>query len=304
MIDVIIVNWNAGALLKACLSSIVQSDNLAFVDQIIVVDNASTDGSPAIAEAFDRVNLIQSNENLGFGKACNLGAKQGKAPYILLLNPDARLASGNLAALCDLMASVEHQRTGICGIQLRDEQLQISRSCTRLPNAKHFFMHALGLDRLWPRQGFFMQDWDHAESRYVDHVIGAYMLIRRDLFEALDGFDERFFLYFEDLDLSQRAKNLGWQTYYWAQISAFHQGGGTSKQIKSKRLFYVLASRLQYAKKHFSKLGYIINLVAILALEPVSRIAYGMAKLSWHEVQQTLQAYAMLYRSLRRKPIN
>src|SRR5660398_194498 len=110
-------------------------------------------------------------------------------------------------------------------------------SCARFPCVSGFLAHAVGLDRSFPRLGHFMAEWDHLANRQVDHVIGAFFLVRRGLFEQLQGFDERFFVYFEDVDFSCRAKQSGWKSYYLADTQAFHAGGGTSNQVKAQRSF-------------------------------------------------------------------
>ena len=97
-----------------------------------------------------------------------------------------------------------------------------------------------------------MREWNHEESREVDQVMGAFFLVRQKLFEEWGGFDERFFVYLEDVDFSSRARRVGWRSFYMAGVKAYHKGGGTSEQIKSTRLFYSLRSRILYSYKHFS----------------------------------------------------
>ena len=121
------------------------------------------------------------------------------------------------------------------------------------PRQDLLFHQMLGLDRLWPHRfpSHFMTDWDYRENREVDQVSGAFFLVRRKVFEELNGFDERFFMYFEDLDFAYRAKQAGWRSFYLADAQAVHFGGGASYQVKGKRLYYVLNSRALYVAKHF-----------------------------------------------------
>lgn len=296
-IDVIIVNWNAGEQLQTCLDSTrSQNENLGL--ELFVIDNASTDGSDAFAEQFSGVSLVRTGANLGFGKACNIGAHLGKDEYLLFLNPDAALFPDTLSKVVAFMQDPANTRVGICGVQLNDETGQVARSCTRFPNALGFFAHALGLVRFFPRLGHFMTEWPHDQTREVDHVIGAFFLVRRSLFEKLGGFDERFFVYLEDLDFSYRAHQAGWKTVYLADAQAFHAGGGTSNQVKARRLFYSLRSRLLYAFKHFSFIGAWLVLLSTLLLEPISRTGYALVRGSWPAVKETWSGYAMLYRWL------
>lgn len=297
MISVVVVNWNAGPYLFACIDSIAKH-SLSLVKKIIVVDNGSTDGSMAAIECQSKIKVILANDNLGFGKACNLGATHADSEFILFLNPDAALFPGTLTKTLEYMQDPTNTRVGICGVQLLDESGHISRSCARFPSALGLVSHALGLQRIIPRLGHFMTEWDHAQTRRVDHVIGAFFMVRRQLFNDLDGFDERFFVYLEDLDFSLRARKLGWSSVYFADAQAFHAGGGTSKQIKARRLFYSLRSRLLYAFKHFNSFGATAVLIATLLVEPLSRSALAFVRHSWPALKQTWVAYIMLFRYL------
>lgn len=145
-----------------------------------------------------------------------------------------------------------------------------------------------------------MTEDEHLVTQQVDHVIGAFYLVRRSVFEALLGFDERFFLYLEDLDFSLRARKAGWRTVYCAETWAFHEGGGSSKQIKARRLFYALRSRLVYAFKHFPFSGAFAVLLATVFVEPWTRTAYALVCLSWPNFKETWSAYGQLFRWLPR----
>jgi GT2 family glycosyltransferase len=132
----------------------------------------------------------------------------------------------------------------------------------------------------------------------VDQVMGAFFLVRRSLFEDLKGFDERFFVYYEEVDFARRASTLGWSSFYLAQAQAFHSGGGTSRQVKAKRLFYFLRSGILYAFKHFSPIAASLVLFVTLLLEPLSRTALAVVRRSWSSLPETWSAYLMLYRWL------
>jgi GT2 family glycosyltransferase len=292
-VDVVIVNWNAGSQLLECVDSVIQYGQ-PFIGRIIVVDNASTDGSERAIEGLPNVTLIRMSSNLGFGKACNLGAAQANADFLLFLNPDARLFADTLTGVSAFMLRPENAKVGICGVQLIDEQGHIARSCARFPSASGLVVHALGLDRIIPKWGHFMSEWDHAKTRQVDHVIGAFFFLRRSVFDALHGFDEIFFVYLEDLDVSYRAKQLGWSSVYFAEVQAFHAGGGTSRQVKAKRLFYSLRSRILYAFKHFNLFAATAVLLATLFIEPLSRTALAIVRGSWTTLKETWTAYSML----------
>jgi len=297
MISVIIVNWNAGRQLANCIKSVLKSSK-GLIQKIVVVDNGSTDDSLERVCAFDGLEIIRAEENLGFGRACNLGALYCSSEYILLLNPDTEVYERTFDDLKTYLSSSKPQTVGIVGIQLVNETGHIARSCTRFPGPAAFVAGALGVDRVFPKLGHFMSEWPHDESRIVDHVIGAFYLVRRDVFNALGGFDERFFLYLEDLDLSLRAKKAGWDTVFLANIQAFHAGGGTSRQIKARRLFYATRSKLQYAFKHFSLIGALMVLLATLLLELPVRTAHAAARGSGAALGETWSAWGMLLRWL------
>ena len=129
-------------------------------------------------------------------------------------------------------------------------------------------------------------------------LIGAFYLVHRELFDKLGGFDERFFVYLEDLDFSLRARQAGYASYYLASASAFHKGGGTSENINARRLFYSLRSRVLYAYKHFSFVSATVVLLGTLFVEPLSRLVLAMVRRSGSSMMETLSAYGQLWRAL------
>ena len=300
MITVIVVNWNAGKQLSTCIESII-GYGAGLVRQIVVVDNGSEDGSDASIENLVPVTLIRTGANLGFGRACNMGAGQAQSKYLLFLNPDAALYADTLPKVLAYMQDPAQARVGICGVQLLDERGHVARSCARFPSAAGFIAHAAGLTRIISGLGYFMHEWDHRQTRRVDHVIGAFFLVRRELFVDLHGFDERFFVYLEDLDFSFRAHRAGWCTVFLAEAQAFHAGGGTSQQVKARRLFYSLRSRMLYAFKHFSRPGAVGVLLTTLLVEPVSRSLLALLRRSMTNLKETWLAYGLLWRWLAKR---
>ncbi|SDO28837.1 glycosyltransferase family 2 protein [Vreelandella arcis] len=294
MISIVVVNWNSGSQLKSCVESI-KNFNSGLVDKTIVVDNGSIDGSEKFVDEEKNVVLIRTGDNLGFGKACNIGAENSNSDYLLFLNPDAALFDGTLTKVTDFMQKSSNQSVGICGVQLLDENGKISRSCSRFPAVSRFLAHAVGLDIFIPRLGHSMAEWDHSFDRPVDQVIGAFFFVRRGLFETLQGFDERFFVYFEEVDFSYRAYCAGWRSFYLADASASHAGGGTSNQVKAKRLFYSLRSRLLYGFKHFSFPSSLVLLAITTLLEPLTRSASSLAKLSFTGFKESITGSLMLW---------
>lgn len=300
MLSIVIVNWNAGHQLRDCISSIRDLHGNVHT-RIVVVDNASSDDSLNGIEFLGiPVTIIRNGSNLGFAAACNQGAVIATTPYLLFLNPDTRLYENSLDTPLSFMANPDNAKIGICGIQLINESGQVDRSCARFPTLLIFLLQSVGLNKLPGLRRFSLHrtDWDHATTQTVDHVIGAFLLVRRALFEQLQGFDERFFVYLEDLDFSRRAHLNGWQSVYLTKAQAFHAGGGTSKQVKAARLFYSIRSRLLYGFKHFSPAAAWAVLAVTILLEPISRITFAVARASWRDAFYTFQGYRMLLQAL------
>ena len=298
--DIILVNWNAGKQLADAIDSILCHHH-GWVGRIIVVDNASTDGSIELAESRAASSplemvVIRNTENLGFAAACNLGAERANHDFLLFLNPDACLYPDSLPKAMEFFSRPGNADVGIVGIQLLDEDGRVARSCARFPTAAIFLAQATGLNRLGrlASMNTHMSDWAHDSTREVDHVIGAFYLIRKPLFDSLNGFDERFFVYLEDLDLSLRARQAGYRSVYLADAQAFHAGGGTSRQIKATRLFYSLRSRLLYGFKHFSPWQAWLLVWVTFLLEPISRSVFAWRNKGRIGVANTWNAYAML----------
>lgn len=297
--DIVIVNWNSGSMLRECIESVINHRN--GVGRIVVVDNGSSDASANLPDALaSACDIVLANKNLGFAKACNLGASRCASPYVLFLNPDARLIEPSVARVIAFMESSEGARYGICGIKLLGRHGEVERHCANFTDASTYVGQALGVAGRFPRlfTPHFMRDFDHGHSRPVDQVIGAFFFVRRSLFDALGGFDERYFVYFEEVDFALRARKAGHDTYYLADVTAYHYGGGTSEKVKAKRLFYSLRSRLQYARQHFSMPGFVTTAMVTLMLEPISRLAQAGGRGSMADVGNVLQAYLLLARNL------
>jgi hypothetical protein len=301
-VDIVIVNWNAGEQLRACLGSIAAMNREGYeLLRVVVVDNASSDGSAEGLRGFGiPLLVIRNDRNRGFGAACNQGAGGSTADYLLFLNPDTRVYSQTLGKSVALMEAAENRAVAISSVQLIDDDGNVARCCSRFPRARTFVAQALGLDRMFPRRfpGHFYREWDHKSSREVDQVIGAYFLIRRPVFQALNGFDERFFVYFEDVDLSLRARQAGGISFFLAGAQAYHKGRGTSEQARGRRLFYSLRSRLLYGCKHFHPAAAAGLFATTLLLEPFSRAVFAGLRGALGEIPEILQGYGLLFAGL------
>jgi hypothetical protein len=268
-VDVVIVNWNSGSHLCECLVALDRSTNPNALN-VIIVDNASTDGSATgLRTEQIRCDLLSNRENYGFAIACNQGAKRGSAPFILFLNPDVRVKPDAVIGAARYLNNPAHSGVGIVGIQLLDRDGHVQRCCARAPTAVTLLLRAMFLDRLCPAlvPPHFLIGWDHGDTRPVDQVMGAFLMIRRPLFEKLGGFDERFFLYYEDVDLCLAARQAGSTVVHYAAAQAYHVGGGSTGAVKDRRLFHLANSQVEYAAKHHGRLTAMVLMVLILCVE-------------------------------------
>lgn len=299
-VHIVVVNWNAGDLLRRCVESVARWSGPELA-KLVVVDNGSTDGSADLPlPDLRKFEVRKLGYNAGFAAGCNIGARDAQAGYLLFLNPDTEFREPVLSCLVTFMESADAADVGICGIRLVDEQGQAQRSCSRLPDWHDLVAQALGLPQIFPRLSppIMMTDFDHLTDRNVGQVIGAFFFVRHDLFRSLGGFDEDYFVYFEDLDFAFRAAQRGFKSRYVAGPCAYHKGGGTSDQVRAHRLFYSLRSRILYAYKHFSRQRARIVAITTLLVEPLTRLARGLLRRSVDEIRATLSGFKMLFGDL------
>jgi len=299
-LDIIIINWNSATQLQRCVDSILSS-TINLPGKVIIVDNRSTDGSLKNLNGVQGIHILQSRENLGFGGGCNLGFIQSQAKFLLFLNPDIQFLPNSLSNLVDFLNSPAlSPETGVFGVQLQNPDGSIQKNVARFPRFKELFPRMAGLDRLFPRifKPHYVKDMDYSKNLLVDQVPGAFFLVRRSCFEQLGGFDEHFFLYYEDVDFSYRARQAGWNTQYLADVKVIHSGGGTTESIKDRRLFYSLRSRVLYAGKHYGRWQALAVIFAALTIELLSRCARSVLHLSLGELTATLKGFGLFMRSL------
>ncbi|MEO8568808.1 MAG: glycosyltransferase family 2 protein [Ginsengibacter sp.] len=297
MIDIVIVNWNSGDYIFKCLQSVFSKPNEKIISKVFIIDNCSCDQSLEKISWHKKLVIIKNTENKGFSKACNQGFKLCTSPYILLLNPDTQLFDSTLPDCISFMDT--HPNIDILGCQLLDDKMNVSLSCARFPTPLRFFYDAAGLSKIAPRiftPALLMADWDHKTNRYVDQVMGAFMFMHNSIFEKLGYFDERFFVYCEELDFSKRLAEYGGKSYFNSNISALHSGQGTTHSVKAFRLFLNLRSKLQYCKKHFNYAGYGFVWFCICIIEPFTRTFFLLLKGNFKEAKQTIKGYKLLIR--------
>jgi N-acetylglucosaminyl-diphospho-decaprenol L-rhamnosyltransferase len=255
-VSILVVSYNTKELTLACLESIRRTAG-DVAHEVLVVDNASQDGSAAaIARGFPEVTCIELQENTGFARANNLAAQRARGRWLLLLNPDTLVLEGSLASLLAFAAA--HPETRIFGGRtLFPDGTLNPTSCWRAPNAWSMFCLGSGLASLLRRHPWFdpesMGAWARDSEREVDIVSGCLLLIRRDLWESLGGFDEGFFMYGEDFDLCLRARRAGERCRISPRAVVIHYGGA-SERIRSQKMVSLFRTRARLYGKHASPL--------------------------------------------------
>ena len=244
----VIVSHNTRDLLQRCLTDLQAQD--AVLQQTIVVDNDSTDGSIELMhDEFPGVEVIEFGQNFGFGRANNAAFARCRCEYILLLNSDAFLAPG---ALAQLVAAVErHPQAGAVAPRLHNPDGSLQRSAWPFPTAWRLALEAVGLHIPLRRMGVLedLGTWAHDNERAVDFLSGACLLLRADALAEVGGFDEAFWLYAEEADLQQRLAARGWEAVLVPGAHATHVGGGSSRAA-DVRLQHFYAGQRRFLKKH------------------------------------------------------
>jgi len=280
-VSVIIVNYNTCALLHACLQHLM---DLAEADEIIVVDNASCDGSaPMVREQFPTVTLIEQNENRGLAAASNRGVRAAQYELILHLGSDAFPDPGAITGMARYMQA--HPDVGIATAQLRLRNGQLDMDAHRgFPTPWASFTHFSGLDKLFPRSRWFNRyflghlplDVPHE----IDLCISHFMFVRKSLFEEIGGWDEDFFLYGEDVDLCYRAKAAGYKVMYLPQFTALHYKGASigvrqqsadiatasAETRRNAAIWSTAAMRLFYQKHLCDRYPWVVNVSVLTAI--------------------------------------
>ncbi len=254
-VSIIIVNYNVKEFLASCLQSVNKAT--AHLDaEIFVVDNDSSDGSiPFLKEKFDDIIYIENTENVGFGKANNQAIKQAQGKYTLLLNPDTLLQEDTLETLIYYMDA--HERCGACGCKILNPDGTFAPESRRsIPTLSAAVYKAIGLTTLFPKNKYFgayYQGWkDEDEGGKVPVLSGSFMFFRTDVLKQAKGFDERFFMYGEDIDLCYRVTEMGWEIHYVPQTSILHYKGESTKknELAYNRVFN--EAIYKFFEKHFT----------------------------------------------------
>lgn len=275
-LTIIIVSFEAKEFLATCLTT-VQEACKGLDAQIVVVDNASLDGSvQMMREKFPWAKCVVLDKNIGFAAANNKAIAQARSPYILLLNPDTEVQPDTVKTMLSFMETHPDAGVATCRVNLSDGS--IDPSCHRgFPTPWAAFCYFLGLESLFAKSTLFGQyhltylPFDTVHE--IDSPSGAFYLVRRSVLDQVGLFDERFFLYAEELDLSMRIKHAGWKIYYTPITSIVHYKGQTGRNStdphirrQANRAFY--ETMLQFYNKHYqTRYPWLVSLLVWLAVK-------------------------------------
>ena len=253
-VSIIIVNYNTKQLVADCLATVFEkTKDVAY--EVIVVDNASTDGSEEyITKRFPNIKWINSGENLGFGRANNLGAKYASGKYLFLLNSDTLLLNNAIRIFFDYAESHQHEKIGTLGSWLLDKDEKPNNSFGFFPCAKNEICYLLGKYQLPSLK-------DIIEEKEVDYITGADLFIEKRFFEGLDGFDKNIFMYYEETDLQYRLARRGLSRKIIPGPRIIHLEGGSfeNKGLSLNRFLMAQTSYNYYLYKHYNCLKYVFN---------------------------------------------
>jgi GT2 family glycosyltransferase len=238
--------------------------------EIIVVDNASQDGSPeAVENEFPHANVLRNKTNLGFAKANNLGIAQSRGRYLFLINSDIKVLPGCISIMVDYMDT--HPAIGMLGPKVLNSDLTLQPSCRRFPNYWNLLGRALGLDSIFPRITFY----PHDAIRRVEVLSGCFWMVRKEALKQVGPLDENFFMYAEDVDWCKRFAQAGWQAVYFPDARVIHHGGASSAHEPVRFYLEMQRANLQYWKKHHSRPAQ-FGFLLISSLRHAIRIFHGM----------------------------
>ena len=254
-LSVIIISYNVQYFLEQCILSIkAASQNIK--TEIIVVDNNSSDAScKLISKKYPEIILIQNKENVGFSKANNQGVKIAKGDYVLILNPDTVVAEDTFTKILNFAKSKHN--LGVLGVKLIDGSGNFLPECKRgIPTPSVSFNKLFGISSKQTGK-YYATHLNENETGIVAVLVGAFMFLKKSVYKEVNGFDESYFMYGEDIDLSYKILNCGYQNYYYANTQVIHyKGESTEKDVINLKYFHN-AMKIFY-KKHFKLIRYMI----------------------------------------------
>ncbi|MBM3474304.1 MAG: glycosyltransferase family 2 protein [Armatimonadetes bacterium] len=253
VLSICILNWNTREYLRACLQSI-RDTRGDLEPEVIVVDNASSDGSAEmVREEFPEVALIANAQNLKYARGNNQALEQATGTFRLLLNPDVVIQPGALAEL--LAAMDRHPRAGAVAPRLMNPDGSPQSSCRSFPHPAAILYEAIGLSKLFPRSRRFaayrMGWWDHNDERTVDQPMASALMLRSEALDEVGLFDEGFPMFFNDVDLCRRLWDARWEVWFTPGAQVIHHVGASTRQVRREMVAESNRSLLRYYEKHY-----------------------------------------------------
>ena len=264
VVSIVIVTWNGKRYAIECLESLQALESKLSL-QVIVVDNASTDGTPeAIREQFPEVQLVQNSENLGFAKANNIGVGLSRGKYVCLLNSDVVVPKGCFEKMVEFMDA--NPGIGLLGPKMLSPDGGIGASVMRLPTGWNSLCCALGLHSIFKKSdifgGYLMPNFPYDAIEDVEVLTGWFWMAPRRALDQVGGLDERFFMYGEDIDWCHRYLKAGWRVVFYPEAEALHYGAASSAQAPTRFYVEMRRANLQYFRKHYGRVrtaGYVFT---------------------------------------------
>jgi GT2 family glycosyltransferase len=294
-LSIIIVSWNTAELLANCLESVYAHpppDSF----ELIVVDNASTDGTvQMVRQQFPQVKLVANEENVGFAAANNQAITSSSGRYVLLLNPDTEVRPGALDTLVQFMDA--HPGAGAVGVQLLNPDNTLQPSCYPLPTLSREWWRLFHLDRLRPYGTYRMTDWPLDQPKEVEVIQGAALLLRRQALDQVGLLDTDYFIYTEEVDLCYRLQHAGWRLYWVPQAQVVHYGGQSTRQVAAEMFLQLYLSKLLFFRKHHGRLA---ALIYKLILSTAALIRLLVTPLAWLEQPPRRRQHLALAANYRR----
>lgn len=276
-ISVIILNFNTLALTKLCLERLFKSKLGNFSMEVIVCDNASTDGTDSMVQKeFPNVVFIQNGDNVGFAAGNNPGIKKAKGRYVLLLNSDTEVNENTIATMIHFMD--EHPKAGASTCKLLLTDGSMDPACHRgMPTPWNAFTYYLKFEKIFPKvktfSGYHQLYKDLSTIHEVDAISGAFFLVRREVIKTVGFLDEAYFMYAEDIDWAYRIKEAGWEIWYNPEVTTLHkkkQSGRShtnrERRIKTQTLF-ITYNKLFYTKHYEKKYPRVVTWFVYLAFD-------------------------------------
>lgn len=277
----VVVNYNAGPLLQRCIASLLADTSGGGEPQIVVVDNGSSDGSaPAAAAAFPGVHFVEAPGNVGYARGANLGTVVTTTPVVAVVNPDAEVEPGTARAMLERFDA--EPRLGAVGPRIRNPDGSDYPSARSIPSVLDAVGHGV-LGMFWPSNPFTRRyrqlDAEPDRAREVDWVSGAAVWLRREALDDVGGWDERYFMYLEDVDLCWRLRRNGWRVAYEPGGRVVHVQGASTSRRPYRMILEHHRSAWRFARRRFT--GARVVLLPAAAAYLVLRCILAWAEHAW-----------------------